>query len=67
MTSKWDPASYSRQDPLVKGLLEPARPIPDIVEEAIDWRRGEILRLEREIGTLQDVQKLRAAATRDVA
>jgi|FLYL01.1.fsa_nt_gi hypothetical protein len=52
--SGWHPRRYVRHDPLVSGLALAGDRAADVLEEAIDWRRREIERLEVEIATLED-------------
>lgn len=49
MTSKWDPATYSVVDPLVRGLANEATDYGEAIQHAIDWRKKEIERLGREV------------------
>ena len=53
MTSKWDPQKYGAMDPLVRGMAFGERNEVTTVEAAIDWRRGELLRIARELKALQ--------------
>ena len=53
MTSKWDPQKYGAMDPLVRGVTFAERDDIAVIEAAIEWRRGEVLRIEREVEALQ--------------
>lgn len=53
MTSKWDPQKYGAMDPLVRGQAFGERDERAVLEAAIEWRRGEVLRIEREVEALQ--------------
>ncbi len=53
MTSKWDPQKYGPMDPLVRGVTFAERDDVAVIEAAIEWRRGEVLRIKREVEALQ--------------
>jgi hypothetical protein len=62
VTSKWDPESYAREDPIFRLMRAAGDSGADMCEAAIEWRRRDIERVEREIRDLEEFAgELRAA------